>query len=198
MAGSKQVKKVLAKLRAYPIALIAGFCVVAFSAVIFLRSSSLAAFESELETREGEWQRMNSNLMRARDLAIHLARIQEIQETVNRRLMDPEERAINYDYFYSLEERSGVRLVSLNQSGVIATKNATLAGIEEFKEYQIIGYAVSIEGTFDQVVHFLTTLINGEHFARLSGFTVSHAQKSAMGALSVNLQMQVLGVPRED
>ena len=120
--------------------------------------------KQKLETREQEWQRINTNLKRARDLSEHLARIREIQSAVSTRLMDPEERAINYDYFYSLEEKSGVRLISLNQSGVISTNNATIAGINEFKEYQLIGYAVSVEGTFEEIVGFLTSVTSGRHF----------------------------------
>lgn len=197
MAGAPDFRKIVGRLKAYPIAIAAGLLTLVFAIVLFLRSSSISALEFSLQEKESEWNRVSGNLKRARDLEAHLARIQEYEGNVNGRLMDPEERALNYDYFYALEAESGVSLASLNQGGVVETKNSNEPGIKEFKTYRLVGYNLAVEGDFDSVVEFLSLLANGEYFARISSFSVARAPQAAAGTLTVNLQMQVLGTPHE-
>lgn len=197
MAQAIDIKKILARLRTYPIALSAGALALIFAALIFVRGSNIDALKIELDSKESEWKRISGNLKRARDLEQHLAAITAMEEDVSARLMNPEQRALNYDYFFSLEDVSGVKLVSLNQGGVIDTKKSSLPGIEEFKKYQLIGYTLSIEGEFDDILRFLTALSNGRYLTRVSSFSIARAQQRSSDVLSINLQMQVLGIPHE-
>lgn len=181
-------------MRAYPVALVAGVLILVLAGVIFFRSSTLVSLNDELEQLDREWARMNTNLRRAPNLEADLASILTLKNSVRERVLDPDQRAINYDYFYSMERDSGVRVVTLNQSGVIETKGSSIAGITEFKKYRLVGYTISIEGEFDKIVKFLTALSNGHHLIRVSSFNVSRTQGAA---LSVNLQLQILGTPYE-
>lgn len=197
MARAPDFRKILGRLKAYPIAIAAGLLTLVFAGVLFLRSSSLDALEFSLQEKESEWNRVSGNLTRARDLEAHLAQIKAYDAEVNARLMDPEERALNYDYFYALEAESGVSLASLNQGGVVETKNSNEPGIAEFKKYRLIGYNLAVEGDFTSIVKFVSLLADGEYFARISSFSIARAPQAAAGTLTVNLQMQVLGTPNE-
>jgi hypothetical protein len=196
MALPPQLQNVVGKLRAYPVALAALALSLLLGGAIFFRSASLDALETSLRETDSEWNRISGNLKRARDLSEHLERVRSTKETVDQRLMNPEERALNYEYFYSVERSAGVRLVNLNQGGVIDTRNSNIAGVREFKEYRLIGYNISLEGEFEAVVRFLSLLQNGKYLARISSFNVSRAQQAAAGTLVVNLQLQVLGLPQ--
>lgn len=193
-----QLKKILGKLRAYPVAIGAGAVALLLLVAIVFRSTAIGALETELTLKESEWNRISGNQKRARNLEEHLAAIKEGKAQVASRLMDPEERALNYDYFYSLEDQSGVRLIRLNQGGVIDTKGSNIPGIEQFKEYQLVGYTISIEGEFEQMVDFLSRLSNGRYLTRISTFTISRAQRANAGTLSANLQLQILGKPSNE
>ena len=193
---SPQLSKIFGKLRQYPVAIIA-FSLVGVAAVaIFLRSAELSALETELADRESEWDRISANLKRARDLESNLATIRASIADIEARLMDPGERAINYDYFYGLEKAAGVRLSKLQQGGVIDTTAGAIAGVEEFKKYQLIGYAVGVVGTFSEIVDFLHRLKQGHHFVRISSFAVS-SDKQVEGELTANFELQILGTSDE-
>ncbi len=197
MADYSMLKRILTKLRQYPVAIAAlGFAAI-IAVTITVRSSTLSELEHALEDREREWSRVSNNLKRARDLEAHLEQITEANEAVGKRLMDPSEVAINHDYFYQLERAAGVRLTTLNQGGVVPTRGSNIAGIEEFKQYQLVGYTIALEGEFTNVVAFLNQLRNGHYFARISAFTANRARQAESGIVSANLQVQILGIPHE-
>ncbi|MFP4540317.1 MAG: hypothetical protein ACLFR7_01695 [Opitutales bacterium] len=195
MATSIHFRRLLGKLRQHPVPLVAMVIIFLSLAGILIRSGTHEATAEELRQTEQEWDRINNNLKRSRDLAKHLAELETAHANVADRLIDPAERAINDDYFYGLEEESGVRLAALNQGGVIDTTDGKIAGVSPFKQYQLIGYSVSVEGTFEDIVTFLAALDNGRHFSRVSGFSVARAQGNEAGRLIVNLQLQMLGDP---
>lgn len=198
MADPSIIKRLAGRLRQYPVAIAASVVALVIALLVFARSSHLEQLEQQLQERELEWSRVSGNLKRARDLEGHLEQIIAADSAVTARLMDPEEVAINYDYFYQLERASGVRLTTLNQGGVIETKGSNIPGIAEFKEYQLIGYTIALEGGFTNVVSFLSRLQTGEHFVRVSAFTVNRARQGGSGdAISANLQVQILGISDE-
>lgn len=161
--------------------------------VILLRASSLSNRHDILKTKEEQWARISNNLKNSKDLEAHVESIITSSELIKSRLMVPTERALNDQYFYDLRELSGVRISSLDESGVLQTKSSKQPGISEFTEYSLIDYRITVEGTFAQVVDFATRLVTGRHFARVSAFSLVRLSDSGSETVSLNLQLQMLG-----
>jgi hypothetical protein len=185
---------VVTKIRQYPIATAAFSISFLVVVAILIRATTLANLHDMLVMKEEQWTRMTNNLKHSRDLEEHVERINKANEVIGQRLMEPTDRALNDQYFYDLRKQSGVRLSNLTEGGVIDTKGSKLPGIGKFKEYSLISYSITVEGSFSQILEFSTRLATGKYFARISAFSIARAPLKEGGDLSLNMQLQILGV----
>ncbi len=156
----------------------------------YIRGGHLEAVIEEQAFAENEWNRIEFNVRRARDLEQHLDQMRIVEEEIASRLMNPAEVAINYDYFYRIERETGVRLVTINQTGQVDSRG--VPGLPALSNYSAVGYTLSVEGNFSQVLDFLSEVANGRFLARVSAINISSAAQGR--GVTANLQCQILGV----
>lgn len=190
----EQLSNLLRKVRQRPLATAATLLALLLAVGLFLRGSRLAELQVALADAGTEWQRMETNLRRAHNLALHVEEIQAAEESIRERLLRPSEVAINYDYFYQLEREMGVRLTALNQGSVIDTGNRRVAGLPRLTHFSAVAYTIAVEGSFADVLNFMSRLEHGRFFIRISAINFSSSPQGSGQLVNATLQCQVLGV----
>lgn len=176
----------LAKIKQYPLAVASVGITLVLILVIYMRSGSLPAQEAELEQLEMTWDVIQGNDLRAVDLQVHLDNINSASEEIETRLMDPEDKAINYQYIFQLEPKCGVRLDNLQQKD--PTDN------DEGDHYTAVNFDISASGTYKQILNFVYELQNGKYFTRIDSFNFNAVGELEPNLVQIDIKMAVLGV----
>ena len=182
---------ILSRIKQYPLAV--GSVVLSILLIILLstRGSNVANLETRRDDLEKKWSDMQQNDVRAVGMADHVNKIREVSSDIKARLMVREQKAINYQYFYSLERDNGISLTRLSQSDVVVDK--TPPGKPTLNLYSPIEYSVSISGPFRQVIQFLHDLEHGKYFTWIDNFSVSSTSQTEKGGIQVSMTMDTLG-----
>jgi hypothetical protein len=166
--------------------------VVVCGAVIFLRSGNLVelyAHEADLNTRI---RTINQNIKNAKDLEQQVQEVELLVEQIEARLFDREQRAININFFYDLEDRMDVRIANISQ---MPSEDSTYAkgGPRELKLHSTIAYSMSLNGKFDEILRFMYELYRVEPLIRVADFQIATANlNSNEGELEARLRLVVL------
>jgi hypothetical protein len=164
----------------------------------FVRMDLLVNARTEIDARRTEAENMKRNLRNATGLKEHLADLNVLLSVVDARLVRPEDLASNLQYFYRLETETGAKILLLRQLSGAGTEAALAAASKG--PYRPVPYSVIVEGSFPQVMAFLTRLERGAHFNRIKTFTAQRgATESGAGIRSgtvvVNLSIELMGTP---
>ncbi len=179
-------------LKNYPLAIICFVVVAVCGAVIFLRSGNLVelyAHEADLNSRI---RTINQNIKNAKDLEQQVQEVELLVEQIEARLFDREQRAININFFYDLEDRMEVRIANISQ---MPSEDSTYAkgGPRELKLHSTIAYNMSLNGKFDEILRFMYELYRVEPLIRVADFQIATANlNSNEGELEARLRLVVL------
>ena len=164
----------------------------------FLRMDLLDVARMETQRLQNEAENMKRNLRNATGLKEQLADLKVLLSIVDARLVRPEELASNLQYFYRLESSTGVKILLLRQ--VTPPAPAETGGSAGASKSAVtpISYSVIVEGSFPQVMSFLTQLERGPHFNRTKVFTAQRGAADSpegirTGTVVVNLSIELLG-----
>ncbi len=184
---------ILAKIKQYPLAVGGLVFIVIVGAGYFLRKSHVPELEGKREILEAQWEAMTSNTTESTDVTGQVEKINEYSKEINSRLMVRATKAVNQQYFYGLEEQTGISLTLLSQSDTPPPPRAP-PGKPNLTLYAPIAYSVGISGTFHQVLDFLSRLEHGQYFTRIEGFSCNSIGKDEADAVQISLKMDILGV----
>lgn len=162
-----------------------------------IRLDLLDSARTETELRQKEAENMKRNLRNATGLKEHLADLKVLLSIVDARLVRAEDLASNLQYFYRLESETGAKILLLRQLTGSGTEAKPAAGAAP---YRAIPYSVIVEGSFPQVMAFLTRLERGAHFNRTKTFTAQRGATDGAGGIRsgtvvVNLNVELMGTP---
>lgn len=187
----------LATLKKHPIGFVCGFMALACGAWTYFRGTDIDTLKATFEQKSGEASKMMTNVRNAEKLAQHVEEMQAISKEVTSRLIRPGQLAVNLQYFYKLEADTGVKLNDVRQAPLAksAAAKATL--------FVPVGYNVSLQGSFSQVMQFVQRLETGPHFSRFNNVNVSKvggqtgegAVSVAPDAMNVTINLELLGQP---
>ena len=191
--------KLLKYPRRYAIASVCFVLTLALGVMFYLRASDLEEVRSTIEQRRKESDGIKRNLRNAHDLREQLADLKVMTSMVDARLVRSDDLASNLQYFYRLESETGAKILLLRQltgnTPGTAPSPSTPKG-----PYRSIPYSLIIEGSFPQVMLFLTRLERGPHFNRTLTFTAQRGATDSpegirSGTVVVNLSVELLGIP---
>lgn len=176
---------------------ISGMIILACGGVYAFHMDKRADLESEIEQLDIRMSTILKNLKNSSGLDEDLVATDERIEALDARLFDPLELATNYNYFFNLEEETGVKLSGLKQ---LEYKEEPSNGKKRrmpkpTKEvYEKIRYHMKATGNYGEIVNFMRKLEGGESFYRLEKFRLARPQ-SAEGeeTLSMDLSLLILG-----
>jgi len=183
-------------LRRHAFAAICCTLAVATGVTYFIRIDLLDHARTETDLRQKEAENMKRNLRNATGLREHLADLNVLLSVVDARLVRAEDLASNLQYFYRLESETGAKILLLRQLTAAGTEATAASKVP----YRPIPYSLIVEGSFPQVMAFLTRLERGAHFNRTRVFTAQRgatdsAQGIRSGTVVVNLNIELMGSP---
>jgi len=188
-----ETQDVLAFLKKYPVAIGCGVLSIGLLAGSYLRSSTEEDFVAQVKQKDEEGKRIFANITSGTNVGEQLEAIKANTKDLESRLVRGSDRLRNQQYFYRLESDTGVKEVVL-QAGAVNTGSAK--GPKTL--YCGIGYSITVQGSYRQILDFLGRLETGQHFYRLNSASVSRvAQRSAPEAtslLTLTANLELLGL----
>jgi len=183
---------ILSRLRQYPVATGASLLALILAVTAYLRMDAvpqLMRSEGDLST---EVATMDRNVTQAVSLPEHAERIRSAVVAINERLMEQDQKAINYQYLYDLERESRVRITGMAQNDVI-TDARQRAGRPNPSLFIGVPFNVTVQGPFGAVMEFLHRLETGRRFARIDVFSLASAPGDTPDNVALTLQFEILG-----
>ncbi|HUL52155.1 MAG TPA: hypothetical protein VLT83_01975 [Opitutaceae bacterium] len=183
-------------MKKHPVAIVGGALCVLLLAGIYLRSSKASEMAATLKQKEEEGQRILDNIRSGANLAEQYETLATATKELEARLVRGPERARNQQYFYRLESETGVKEISLQP----VTPPPLSAAQQRLAKalYAGVGYTVSVQGDYRQILDFVGRLESGPHFYRMVSASVSRPGQrgtaDATNAINLTLNLELLGL----
>jgi hypothetical protein len=183
----------------YPVIFVCGLITPLALVLLFMRAPKLEQYEGELADLERQWEQILTNTERSNGLEDATAALEAGLEEVESRLMQVENVAINYEFFYDLEEETRVTMSQFSQGN--ASDGSTIPlGIEKLRHFSVIPYDLTISGSMDQLLGFMDTLNRQSYIVRLDMFRLypnTTAGTESSGELGGRLRCHVLAAKHD-
>lgn len=172
-----------------PISFGCGLLCIALGAGIYFRGSLIAEAEAELAQKTAEADRFASNIKNSAQLKEQHDTLVAANKEIDSRIIRAGQLATNYQYFYKIVAESGVKLIDGPRQG-------SVGGAKTGKNaFMSVGFSVSVQGDMSQLQHFLTLLESGARYCRVLTTTCTVPGNDRAGPLTLNLSLELLGVP---
>jgi hypothetical protein len=144
---------------------------------------------AQLEQKSTESARISANLKNAAQLKEQFDALMASEKEIESRLIRASQLTTNNQYFYKLESETGVKLLDLRSAGLTAAQKK-----DPPKGYIPLGFSVSVQGDYSQLMKFLRQLENGSHYCRVLTATCN-ANPERDAPLTLSLTLELLGLP---
>lgn len=190
MSAGNQVIRIL---KSYPLAILCVLVILVCAVIIFLRgdiASELSAKEDDLNVRI---LTIDRNIKNAKNLKEDVDELQSYIDQINGRLFNRDQRAVNINFFYAMEDQLDVRISNISQ---MSDEDEIYAkgGSRELKLYSTISYDISVDGQFGDILEFLYELQRVDSFIRVVSVQLGDAGRSEgqTGELQARIRLVVL------
>jgi Tfp pilus assembly protein PilO len=183
----------IASFKKQPVGFACALLCVVLGALLYFRGAKVTESQATYTAKSAEAANIIANVRNSENLPKQVTEIQALAKDMDSRLIRPGQLAVNLQYFYKLEAENEVKLLDIRQGTPPKTSKSAYVGIP---------YAVSIQGSFKQVVAFINKLQSGQHFCHFSSVTFSKATGSSTDSsgavaenMTINLNLELLGLP---
>ena len=186
------------KIRQFPILFVCGILIPLALVLLFMRGPKVIEYEADLADLEREWQSIQKNVERSVGLEDDIVSLNEGLKTLDGRLMNVDEVASNYEFFYGLERQSEITVRQFSQGDASDGRNLPI-GMDKMQHFSCIPYDVVISGTLAQILGFLDTLDRQNFIVRVDLLTLSKPGDAGpeSEALNARLKCHVLASKHE-
>lgn len=186
------LKNLVGFVKRYPIGVICWVLSVVAIAGYYLRSSQIDELQAQFKQVEAKATKILSQVHNGANLPEQYAALTKATKELDSRLVRSGERARNQQYFFQIESEAGVKEINLQQNNIVFKKGSG-------RSYGRVGFTVSVEGNYVQILDFVGRLESGRHFCRMISAAISRrGDRGASGAnttLSLALTIELLGLP---
>lgn len=155
---------------------------------LYLRSEALPDAEAELTQKSAAAERIASNIKYSAQLKEQSDTLVAANTGIDGRVIRASQLGNNTQYFYKIESETGVKILDLRQTTASVTKPAK-------GTFSPVGFVVTVQGTFPQVLDFLRQVESGTHFSRVLTASCSGNPSSRNAPLTLGLSLELLGLP---
>jgi hypothetical protein len=155
---------------------------------IYWTGGEIEAAAVTLEQSISDGTRLQSNIANAAQLPDQVQQLTAALSKIQTRFVRPAELATNLQYFYRLENESGVELVDLRQT----TAADPLKGKAGSRG---VAFSVTVRGSYEALIGWLRRLENGRHFSRITTATMGMVTPDRTAPLTLNVLVELLGEP---
>jgi len=182
---------ILAKIKQYPFAVGAAVVTLVLAIVVFfVRAPQVETLTTQSAELESQWKVMDRNLREGIGLPEDLEQAEAHLAEVEARSIEADELAANLQYFYAMENRFDLSIASVSQGATV--ENPSL------KTFSAISYPVTVQGSFAELLTFLQELEQGERIVSFQNFSLTESAQVESGELSLNVNLQLLGVQTDE
>jgi hypothetical protein len=171
---------------------IAVACVVASLAIgvtIYLRSDELPNAEKVFAEQNQKAALLAANIEDSEHLSDQHATLVSANQTIAGRMINVGQLAENEQYFYRIESDTSVKLQDLRQ----VPWSPPLKGAPK-TTYTHVGFVLSAQGTYAQLMAMLRRLENGDHYCRILSCNIHPIAEVRGSTLQMTLALELLGV----
>ena len=163
---------------------------VVIAVVLYLRSDLLPEAEAVLAEKSQQGELIAANLEDARQLVEQHAAIAAANQAIAARMIRVGQLAENMQYFYKLENDTGTKLTDPRQvPWTPPPKNLPKT------TYTSVGFQITAQGNYGQIVDLLRRLENGEHYCRVITCNIHPATETMRGTpLTITMSLELLGI----
>lgn len=184
----------LALIKKQPIAFACGVVGLLCAVALYFRSDAVDEARTNFEAKDKESQAIAQNARHTSGLAEQTSEIQAAAKQLESRLVRAGDLANNLQFFYRLENETGVKLVDARQNPYQAPKQGAPKTL-----YIPVSFGLTLHGNYAQIWSFLRRIETGPHFARLDRLTLSKVELGAKDAtpdlMNAVLTVELLGTP---
>jgi hypothetical protein len=186
------------KIRQYPILIVCGLLIPISLVLLIMRGPKIADLESQQADLEREWKSIQTNVERSSGLEDDIASIEDGLASIKGRLMNVDNVASNYEFFYELERQAGVSVRQFSQ-GIASDGSSLPLGRESLRHFSVIPYDIVMKGTLSQILSFLDLLDRQDFIIRidLMNVTKPSAAEPDPDQLNARLRCHVLAFKNE-
>lgn len=189
---------IIAKLRQYPVAFVCAIILLLLLVAFFMRSGvsdELALREADLNSRI---RTIDENIKNSKDLKQHTEKLTAMVEQIDGDgvLFKRYERAININFFYSLESEAGILISNIAQLPAPDPIYAA-GGPRQLDRYSTLVYNISLTGSFSGLLKFLHALARVDPLIRVADFNVSR-EDDGLSATGMEARMRVLVLAKKE
>jgi len=160
------------KLRQFPVLVVSVILIVLSTVLFFMRGPKLQDYETRLTDLEREWGNIQKNVERSAGLESDIAVLEEGLASIQSRLLNVEEVASNYEFFYDLERRTGVTVRQFSQ-GVASNGSMLPIGLDGLRHFSVVPYDINMSGSLESILNVLDLLDRQKFIVRMDLLNVS-------------------------
>lgn len=151
--------------------------------------TKLSAIESELNL---QLDKINLNTKHSANIEAEIQQLETLVETINERLFIDAERSTNIDFFYSFEERMNIVISEVQQLDR-SNPRFSKGGPDMLQLHSVVDYAITVRGTFHEIMQFLHEIYQMDTIARITEFQINSSDvRDYPGRLSAKIRVAVL------
>jgi len=186
-----RIQSLTAYLKKYPLAIGCGTLSAVLLVGLFVRSAKAGDLAALLKQKEQDGQRILDNVRDGASLAEQCDELTAAVRQLESRLVRNSERAGNQQYFYQLESETGVKEINLQPAPAPVDRRRGPKPL-----YTGVGFTISVQGDYKQILAFIGRLETGPHFYRLNRASIVRAKGSGTAdSLTLSLNLELLGLP---
>jgi hypothetical protein len=156
---------------------------------IYLRMDQLPEAEKILADKSKQGELIAANIEDAHQLKEQHAALVAANQAIANRMIHVGQLAENLQYFYRLESATNAKLTDPHQiAWSPPPKNSPKTN------YTPVGFALTAQGTYAQIMDLLRRLENGEHFCRVITCNIRPIADQRGSPLSMSLSLELLAI----
>ena len=172
------------------------FVIAGSMTVYLIHKDKKSLIDSEIEQVNIRISSMLKNIKNSKGMEEDIEAIEEKVEKLNARMFQSQELATNYNYFFNLEDETGIKVSDLKQVGIAEEEldpRKKKMPKPIIDSYEKIRYHLKASGEFGEIVNFLRKLEGGPSFYRLEEFRLAKSETGKTEILSLDLAFLMLG-----
>jgi hypothetical protein len=185
-------------IRKYPLLFVCALIVPLALVLLTMRGPKVNDYQDQLTRLEREWKEIQTNMERSYGLDADISNLNEGLAAIEGRLMNVEEVAANYEFFYDLERRSGVT-VDRFSLGLPFEGEGLPLGKPKLRHFSVVPCDVVMNGSIQEMLRFLDLLDRQDFIIRMDLLSVVQAtdKKGLPDSLTARLRCHVLSAKND-
>ena len=144
-------------LRKYPVLVVCGLMVPLSLVLLSMRAPKIQFYEDEQASLEKRWNDIQTNVERSNSLSEDIEDLNSGLSRIQSRLMNVDEVASNYEFFYGLERQSGIKVERFSL-GLPFDGSGLPIGKAKLSHFSAVPCQVSMSGSIQEILNFMDLL----------------------------------------